>query len=56
MVADKLYLMDGSITYELDATRRLITRKKDMIRVKEKHSLCSLYYEIFSIGGYTGYD
>ena len=57
MVDDKLFVMGGAIvksTYEIDVTKRQMVQKKDMITAKYDHSLCSLYNQILSIGGYNG--
>ena len=45
MVEDKLYVMGGYIvksTYEIDATKKEMVQKQDMITAKYGHSLCTL--------------
>jgi len=55
MITNKLYVIGGypaiKSTFEIDATQKQITQKKDMIIGKRGHSLCTLHNQIFSIGG-----
>jgi len=59
MVEGKLYVMGGynpivKSTYEIDATKKEMVQKQDMITAKYGHSLCTLQNQIFSIGGWNG--
>jgi len=59
IIAGKLYVMGGwnpcvKTTYEIDVSKKQMVQKQDMIKAKCYHSLCTLLYQIFSLGGFDG--